>query len=432
MPLRAGENPRMKRLLMIAFHFPPLEGSSGIQRTLRFVQQLPEFGWHPIVLTAHPVAYEHTSDDLLADVPSSVPVHRALALDAARHLSVKGRYPGRLAVPDRWMSWRLDGVRRGLQLIRKLRPDALWSTYPIATAHTIGAALQARSGLPWVADFRDPMTQADYPSDVRTRDAYRAIEQRVMQQAAACVFTTPGALAHYRQHHPDAAAKLRVIENGYDESSFDGLVVAPPQAAGPLVLLHSGAVYPSERDPTSLLDGLGRWRRKRGTGPQDLRIRFRAPVHDEVLTDLASRFGVADLVEIAGPVPYREALTEMMGAGALLVLQAANCNQQIPAKLYEYLRCGRPVVGLTDVAGDTARVLRDAGVPYTAPLDDTQAIERLFDQLLDEWRTSSLRLPDQAFIASASRHARASNLADLLGLLCTRELTIPTRRALQP
>ncbi|MBX3638145.1 MAG: glycosyltransferase, partial [Rubrivivax sp.] len=127
----------MKRLLMVAYHFPPLAGSSGIQRTLRFVQQLPRFGWQPMVLTTQARAYEKTSDDLLPEVPDGTLVCRAFALDTARHLSIGGRYPGRLARPDRWITWRFDAVRQGLRLIREHRPDAIWSTYPIATAHRI-------------------------------------------------------------------------------------------------------------------------------------------------------------------------------------------------------------------------------------------------------------------------------------------------------
>ena len=70
-----------KRVLLIAYHYPPLRGSSGIQRALRFSQYLREFGWEPIVLTAHPRAYQDKSEDLLADVPPGVIVERAFALD---------------------------------------------------------------------------------------------------------------------------------------------------------------------------------------------------------------------------------------------------------------------------------------------------------------------------------------------------------------
>src|SRR6185437_16439740 len=161
-PPRSGAE-RCHRGLMVAYHFPPLAGSSGIQRTLRFVQQLPEFGWEPVVLTTTIRAYERTSTDLDTEVPGDIVVERAFALDARRQLSIAGRYPAWLARPDRWMTWRFAGVHAGMRLIRRLRPEAIWSTYPIATAHMIGASLARRSGLPWIADFRDPMAQEGYP-----------------------------------------------------------------------------------------------------------------------------------------------------------------------------------------------------------------------------------------------------------------------------
>jgi len=80
----------MKRLLMIAFHFPPLVGSSGIQRTISFARHLPRFGWEPLILTAHPRAYERVSGDQLKDVPSDTVVERAFALAALIALALSG------------------------------------------------------------------------------------------------------------------------------------------------------------------------------------------------------------------------------------------------------------------------------------------------------------------------------------------------------
>src|SRR4051794_33500632 len=104
---------------MIAYHFPPLAGSSGIQRTLRFVQHLPRYGWDPMVLTVTANAYEQIGNDLLPEVPAGTVVRRGAALDAARHLALAGHYPGWLARPDRWMSWQVDGIRTGLQMLRE-------------------------------------------------------------------------------------------------------------------------------------------------------------------------------------------------------------------------------------------------------------------------------------------------------------------------
>ncbi|MFH7044207.1 glycosyltransferase [Paucibacter sp. JuS9] len=407
----------MKRVLMIAYHFPPLAGSSGIQRTLRLVQQLPEFGWQCAVLSASPRAYERTSDDLMDEVPAGVPVRRAFALDTARHLQVAGRYLASMARPDRWISWRFDGVRQGMQLVREFRPDVIWSTYPLASAHLIAAALHRKTGIPWVADFRDPMAHEGYPADPATWQEFLAIEQTVMRDARRSVFTTPGAAAMYKERYPDAAARISVVENGYDEESFAN-IVAPPLAetrGRPIVLLHSGIVYAIERDPTQLFIALGRLYQAGRLSPGDLRIRFRAAVNEAMLRELAGRHGAADFLDICPPLPYRDALAEMMAADALLVMQASDCNAQIPAKIYEYLRAGRPIIGLTDPAGDTAGVLRAAGLPDVVRIDSAAAIEAALPDLLARWRAGSLPLASPAAVRAASRRSRARDMAAVLG-----------------
>lgn len=417
-PAPATIAPGRRRVLMVAYHFPPLAGSSGIQRTLRFVQYLREHDWEPIVLTAHPRAYEHTSPDLDREVPQGVIVHRAQALDARRHLALFGRYPAALARPDRWGSWRWDGVRAGMELVRLHRPALLWSTYPIATAHLIGAELQRRSGLPWIADFRDPMIEPDEPFFGDHEDLYVAIEQRAVQQAARCVFTTPGAARLYTGRFPQHARRMTVIENGYDEDSFAGLAAsdATHRASGPRVLLHSGVVYPAARDPRHLFAALRQLHDAGEIGPGTLRVRFRAAVHDELLRALAAQARVADYIEFAPHVPYARALQEMTEVDGLLILQDANCNRQVPAKLYEYLRAGRPVLALTDPAGDTAAVLRAAGIESIAPLARADAIADLLRAHL-QGRLRACAGPDA--VQAASRRARTAQLAALMDRVCS-------------
>lgn len=396
---------------MIAYHFPPLAGSSGIQRTLRFVQQLPALGWEPLVLTTQARAYERTSDDLMGDVPQGTVVTRSFALDAARHLRIAGRYPGWAARPDRWISWRFTGVRDGLRMIRAHRPDLIWSTYPIATAHVIASELARRSGLPWVADFRDPMAQEGYPPDPKVWRMFKRIESEAAARARLCVFTTPGAARDYRQRYPQAAQRMVVLENGYDEESFAGLATPPREAGKPFVLLHSGIVYPSERDPTQLFQALGRLHREGRLRPEDLQLRFRASVNDELLRRMAAEHGAADFIELCPPVPYREALREMTQVDALLVLQASNCNDQIPAKAYEYLRVGRPILALTDPVGDTAGVLRQAGLDTIVPLDSAEAIAAALPSFLERCAARRVTLPAPEAVARASRAGRARDLA---------------------
>lgn len=408
---------------MIAYHFPPLAGSSGIQRTLRFVQHLPKFGWQPIVLSASPNAYERTSDDLLNDVPTDTVVRRAFAVDTARHLQVAGRYMGWMARPDRWVSWQFDAVRQGMKLINEFKPDVIWSTYPIATAHVIASKLHKKTGIPWVADFRDPMAQDDYPADPVTKQQYRDIEEDASVHARYCVFTTPGAARLYQERYPAMSQRMVVLENGYDEESFSSAalqslahdVVNPGKR--PLIMLHSGIVYPSERDPTQLFEALGRLKQAGRLGPDDLRIRFRASVHDDLLNSLAKAHGAQDFIELCPAIPYRHALAEMLAVDALLVMQASNCNAQIPAKIYEYLRAGKPILALTDPAGDTAGVLREAGLSDIVALDSIGDIERILPAFIRVVTFGDATLAAPLAVQRASRRGRAESLASLLSAL---------------
>jgi glycosyltransferase involved in cell wall biosynthesis len=305
-------------------------------------------------------------------------------------------------------------------MIRKYRPDALWSTYPIATAHKIGHTLHRISGLPWIADFRDPMAQDGYPADPKTWRTFRAIEERALRGASFSVFATPGAARMYRQRYPDVpVARLAVIENGYDEESFARLESSDsgPLLPGTFTLIHSGIVYPSERDPTQLFQALRSMLDEGRVKPGELRVRLRAPAHEALLANLIDKFRLAEVVELCPPIPYHRALQEMMRADGLLVLQASNCNEQIPAKVYEYLRCRRPIMALTDPAGDTAILLRKAGIHSIARLDSAQEIALELGRFLDQVKRGDATSPSDAFLRIASRLQRTREFANLLDQL---------------
>jgi len=405
----------VNRVLMVAFHYPPQRGSSGIQRTLSFSRQLPELGWEPIILTASRGAYAEISQGQ-ADDP--VHVYRSLALDSARHLALGGRYPAWLARPDRWVSWWLSAVPRGLALIRRYRPDAIWSTYPIATAHMIALSLHRLTGLPWIADQRDPLTDTDYPPDRHTRAMHFWLERRLVQHAAALVCTTPGALKDWTARYADPAPRhLALIENGYDEQAF---AVAPPgqpgprNACAPFRLLHSGLVYPSERDPTQLFAALSALKGDGVISAENFMLTLRASGHEGFLAGLIGQYGIADIVQLGAALPYHDALGEMLSADGLLLLQGASCNAQIPAKLYEYLRAGRPILALTDPAGDTASALRLAGIGTIGRLDSSADASRAIRDFLHLCGAGKAPLASPAHVLAQERGARSRQLAALL------------------
>lgn len=403
------------RVLMIAYHYPPLHGSSGLQRTISFVNDLPDEGWEPIVLSAHPRAYEQVSDDQLGDIREGTRVHRAFALDAKNHLSIGGRYFTFTALPDRWVSWALGAVPAGLRLIRKYRPQIIWTTYPIATAHLVGFALHRITGLPWVADFRDSMTEENFPTDPKIFNSFRSVERRTIENCSRATFTTPGAIRMYSGRYPSVPEDRWVlVPNGYNEKIFreveSSIATSPDRRDGPLKVVHSGILYPSERDPREFFAALAALKQAGTIDASRVQVILRATAHDGIYEPVLREYGLSDLVILAPSVAYREALVEMMTADGLLLFQAANCNHQIPAKLYEYLRAKKPILALTDPQGDTAGVLTGSRVAEVSPLDDRNAITHAFEAFLQRMTNGKTEVDDRE-VQKFSRRSSAGHLA---------------------
>lgn len=398
--------------LLIAYHYPPCQESSGYLRPLAFSRYLPQFGWKPVVLTASERAYSKLDHRQCERIPDTVPVIRAFARDAREHLSIRHKYPSLLSVPDRWSSWWLGAVPAGLSLIRRYRPQVIWATQPNPTAFWIAHSLHRLTGIPWIADFRDPIGSGDNRVAGRV---CRWIERKTVQGCARVVFTAPGAAAAHAARYPDIPAdRWVVIPNGYDESDFDGIGQGIQRAEGrPLQLIHSGALYPEGRDPRALFAAIRRLKNKNGLSGGDVNLIFRAAGRDDYYRSLIREAGIGDIVQLKPAVSYKSALAELCEADGLLVLQGAMHNGQIPTKIYEYMRSRRPILALTDPVGDTAQALRDAGLDAIAPIDRADDIASALNRFIEAIRSGAAAVASDSVIARHTREAGARQLAQL-------------------
>lgn len=412
----------MKKLLLVAFHFPPQAGSSGLLRSLKFSRNLLAHDWRTTVLTAKMRAYEKLDPSQLSQIPVEVKVVRAFALDTKRHLSIGGRYLDSLALPDRWVTWALGAIPAGLRIIRREKVGVIFSTFPIATAILIGWTLHRLTGKPWVADFRDLMTEDDYPVDPRIRRIYRSIERKAVLHAARIIFTAPSAVEEYLRRYPQLRReKCVVIANGYEEEDFQGITLIndavsstlAPNASAPLRLVHNGLIYPQERDPRPFFRALSRLKREGQLGPQ-LQIDLRASGSDDLYAKMLANLDLGDIVKLLPAIPYRESLKESAAADGLLLLQSAWCSRQIPAKAYEYLRLHRPILALTNQDGDTGRLLEETGGATIVALEDEEAIYLALPEFLRSLRAGKHPLPDPAIVNKFSRQEQAAQLARVL------------------
>jgi hypothetical protein len=310
----------------------------------------------------------------------------------------------------------------GLRLIEEQRPQILWSTYPIATAHLIALVLHRLTGIPWVADFRDPMNEVDpvtgerWPKDPKIWWARDWIERRTVRSCTRAVLVTPGAKRIYAERYADVpSTRWALIPNGYSEENFvaaEALCSGKRSQDGKIVLLHSGVLYPSpDRHPGHLFAALAKLRKSGRISSQTLQITLRASSSEDLYRKQILEHGIEDIVILEPPMAYTRALAEMLSVDGLLIFQGKDSNPAIPAKLYEYIRARRPVFALVDDQGETAMALREAKVGTLVPLDSSDRIATGLLQFLEQIRNGTALIADTAEIERHSRRNRAFELA---------------------
>lgn len=412
-----------KTVLITSVHFPP-SALSGPKRLLAFAKYLPEYGWDTTVLTANPRVYEALDPASIRLIPDSCEVHRTFALDVKRQLAIRGRYPSLLAQPDRWASWIPTAVLRGLLLIKQHDVRAILSSYPAMTSHCVAYWLNRLTGVPWIADFRDPVAAGGTGLAPRTLRSRLRWEERTFQRAARLVFTTAGAarLCAECQPETDGPSRISVIANGYDDDAFKDIPTKMVAPAGnrPLVLLHSGLLYPDGRNPVPFLTALAQLFSAGDADADTVRVVLRASGSEQRYADEVSRFGLETIVSLAPRISGRDALIEQAQADGLLLFQGPQYDHQIPAKVYEYLRIGRPIFALVGERGDTAALLRNTGGAEIVPIDNASTIRARLHAFIGALRNGTAPRVQTSVAVQFSRRAETGRLADLLNQTDTR------------
>ncbi|MDO6487703.1 glycosyltransferase [Colwellia sp. 6_MG-2023] len=348
-----------KTILMIAFEFPPSNGAS-VPRIESFYRYLKAWGWKVIVLTAKPHAYVN-KDNTYTDSTDDL-IFRTTALDVQRQLSFKGKYLEVMATPDRWgLTWIPSAIAKGRTLIKKYQPDVIWSSSPIPSTHFIANKLSKGSHIPWVADYRDPFHYMNGTAGKWLDKFHKRIDQTTLNNASHITFATSAVRDLYEQKYQEIITKKNtVIENGYDEANFEKLATlknkATPFAEQKFTLYYSGVLYANGRDPVPVFNAISRLKALGHISNNDFELIFQGAGNGEDFNDLISELNIQNMVKFISPVPFLNALNNMINADALLLIQDKRFNKQIPGKIYEYLRTNKPLLVKADTNGETYKL----------------------------------------------------------------------------
>ncbi len=341
-----------RHVLLLTYHYPP-SAASGSFRLLGFSRYLPRLGWRVSVVAPPQLPGEPVDPGLAARIPSEVDVESV-------------PYPATVWKPIRilfpfgvWLPAARAAVAR---VLRRARPDVVVTSGPPHVIHLLGLWLKRRHGVPWVADFRDPWVKDGLGRPPRRLDRWFLFcERQVYTHADRIIANAPNARDVYAREYPRHSGKIRMVTNGFDP----GVVDAPPRArrAGTVRLVYAGELYLG-RDPLPLLDAMREVERDPPVPGTRLVLDVlgRAERGRDALDRAIAERGLQDAITFRGHVPYDEAARETYAADINVLFDTPNRTFGVPAKLYEYFGAARPVLALAEAGGDTANVLRAAGL----------------------------------------------------------------------
>lgn len=409
-----------RHVLVVAFHYPPEASSTGVLRTLKYTRYLPQYHWRSTVLAPTVSAYEVTDPKLAEQIPASTRVIRTRYLNTKRHFSIAKRYPASLAVPDNWIGWYPWAVSAGKRILQEDPPALIYSTSPHPTAHLIARRLARRSGIPWVVDFRDPWYEE--PPEPGTpwivHRAARYLEAWVIRAADRVVATTPQHAATLARRYPDQPdTKFSAIRNGYDEADFRSLEpIRQGTRHARMVILHAGTINAAyRRDPRPLLRALEELAKEGRVPLSEVEVQLLGPGVQGFAQELRGSLEstpLKDSLRFLPRVGYGDSLSLMAKADLLLLLEASDdTREMVPAKLYEYLRAGRPVLALC-YEGAMAELIAETDGGWAIDPRDSAVLKDQLAEIYRLWRCGELGKKG-AGVQQVKRYSRERLTGDL-------------------
>jgi glycosyltransferase involved in cell wall biosynthesis len=268
-------NLAMKKVLIIAYYFPPL-GWSGVQRTLKFVKYLRKFGWEPVVVTVGETKFSILDETLVNEIPKGVQVIKIddvkfkHVTDNAKQIlksytecisntildsDLKQKYEEAieqkiselrdlLLIPDGNAIW-ANNVIKSINIKIDLKDiNVIYTTSAPYSSHLIGQHIKEKYNIPWVADFRDEwINNADYIIDEETLDfeIQKYMENTVVEKCDKIITTTPYASQNFVDRYNLNDKKVYTITNGYDEEDF--YKIKENKKNNKFTIIHNGSCY---------------------------------------------------------------------------------------------------------------------------------------------------------------------------------------------
>jgi glycosyltransferase involved in cell wall biosynthesis len=283
---------------------------------------------------------------------------------------------GNFFIPDARRFWINPSVRFLAKYIENHPVDAIVSTGPPHSMHLIALKLNRKTGIPWLADFRDPWTGIDFYHQLKLTSLadtiHHKLEKKVLASATAVTVISRDMASEFNRI---VNRDYKLVTNGFDEQDITPL--PQNQLDTKFTISHIGSLNLS-RNPEKLWKVLSAMIKEKPQFARDLEIKLVGKVDIAVLKSIGEN-GLAGYLQRIEYMPHQEAMHEIQKSQVLLLLinNTPNAKGILTGKMFEYLGSGRPVLSIGPEGGDAALILEETEAGYTADYQDEETMHRI-------------------------------------------------------
>ncbi|MFV0440823.1 MAG: glycosyltransferase [Lachnospirales bacterium] len=418
-----------KKVLIIAYQFPPM-GGSGVQRTSKFVKNLHHFGYEPIVLTRDTKDVSLLDESLLKDIPKETKIYRTNAYDksdSTKKSAIPSKIIGRkVLIPDQARLWELSLHKKALKIIEDEKIDLIYTTsYPYSD-HLLGLFIKKtlKGKVKWVCDFRDEWSNNPYTKDnpySKSRmDKELKMESEVIKYADKLITNTPVMRQNFIDIHSLDEKRQEdffTIPNGYDKDDFSGLENIKPKN-DKFTITYTGAMY-GRRKPDYFFEAVQRLVESNEINIDRLSINFIGNYKRDALLDNIKKFGIDKCVIVHDYMPHKEALKKLVSSDALLLLEGGGVGSDAfyTGKVFEYMNTYRPVIAVLPY-GCAFDIVNETNIGETAYFENIDEIKKVILKFYEMWdRGEEYNEQNFELIQSFERYELTKKLAEVFDSL---------------
>jgi glycosyltransferase involved in cell wall biosynthesis len=311
-----------------------------------------------------------------------------------------------------------------------LRPDVLLISIPCHDVLPMAYAAAKLSGAKLVIDVRDPLEYWLHVSRGLSRRFYSLLiilDYALMRKADLAVTVTPG-LAELLAKH---GVRAHLVMNGADTRVFQPWSqheARKLRLSGDKVTLVFNGFLGNYYDAIPLLQAIAKLSDELKRKMVLLLVGgFTDASYARKFVRVAKELHLSGNIKVLQPIQDARTLAEILSAanaGIITLVASELFDPAVPAKFYEYLACGLPIIALVRRGSELWRLIEKWEVGFACEPCDLDCITKALEKIFDESVMERLKANVRRVRLLIDRRRAAEKLYSLL-----RELLEPRRDA---